>query len=79
MSIISDIFCSILIRKRVLAEHDNRLGKVLLKVGESALKFNSNKYQFRKENTVFWGHIISSEIIRVDPSKIDAITKMLVQ
>ena len=60
---------------KTLAEHDNRLQKVLLKVRESGLKLNKNKCQFRKNSIVFLGHIISSEGIRVDLSKTDAITK----
>ena len=42
---------------------------------ESGLKFNKNKCQFHKNSIVFLGHVISSEGIRVDPSKTDAITK----
>ena len=45
---------------------------------ESGLKFNKNKCQFHKNSIVFLGHIISSEVIRVDPSKTDAITKMFI-
>ena len=60
---------------KTLAEHDNRLQKVLLKVRESGLKLNQNKCQFHKNSIVFLGHIISSEGIRVDLSKTDAITK----
>ena len=40
------------------------------------MKLNKNKCQFRKNTIVFLGHIISSEGIRVDPSKTYAITKM---
>ena len=68
----------IVIWEKTLAEHDNRLRKVLLKVRESGLKLNKNKCQFCKNSIVFLGHIISSEGIRVDPSKTDAITKMSV-
>ena len=68
----------IVIWEKTLAEHDNRLRKVLLKVRESGLKLNKNKCQFCKNSIVFLGHIISSEGIRVDPSKTDAVTKMSV-
>ena len=82
LSIISDIQGSansqddIAIWGKTLAEHDNRFRKVLLKLWESGLKLNKNKRQFCKNSIVFLGHIISSEGIRVDPSKTDAITKM---
>ena len=52
-SIISDIQGSansqddIVISGKILAEHDNRLRKVLLKVRESGLKLDMNKCQFR--------------------------------
>ena len=61
-----------------LLEHDNFLRKVLIKVRESGLKLNKNKCQFRKKSIVFFGHIISSEGIRVDASKTETITKMSV-
>ena len=63
---------------KTLAEHDNRLRKVLLKVRESGLKLTKNKRQFRKNPIVFLGHITSSEGIRVESSKTDTITKMSV-
>ena len=53
LSIISDIQGSansqddIVISGKILAEHDNRLRKVLLKVRESGLKLDMNKCQFR--------------------------------
>ena len=62
--------------EKTLAEHDDCLRKVLLKVRESGLKLNKNKCQFHKESIVFLGHIIPSEGIRVYPSQHVAITKM---
>ena len=62
-SIISDIQGSansqddIVTWGKTLAEHDNRLRKVLLKVRESDLKLNKNECQFRKNSIVFLGHI----------------------
>ena len=74
-SIIFDIQSSansqadIVIWGKSLAEHENRLWKVFLKVRESGLKVNKNECQFRKDSIVFLGHIISSEGIRVDLPK----------
>ena len=42
------------------------------------MKLNENKFQFCKESIVFVRHIISSEGIWVDSSKIDAITNLSV-
>ena len=68
----------IVIWEKTLVEHSNRLRKVLLKVRESGLRLNKNKCQFCKNSIVFLGHIISSEGIKVDPSKTNATTKMSV-
>ena len=61
---------------KIVQEHDKRLRKVFLKVGESGLKLNKTKCQIRKQSIVFLGHIISPEGIKIDPSKTEAITKM---
>ena len=61
---------------KTLQEHDKRLRKVFMKIRESGLKLNKTKCQIRKQSIVFLGHIISSEGIKTDPSKIEAISKM---
>ena len=62
--------------RKVLEEHDERLRKDFLKVRESDLKLNKTKCQIRKQSIMFLGHIISSEGIKIDPSKTEAITKI---
>ena len=47
-----------------------------MKIRESTLKLNKTKCQIRKQSIVFLGHIISSEGIKIDPLKTEAITKM---
>ena len=47
-----------------------------MKVRESDLKLNKTKCRIRKQSIVFLGHIISSEGIKIDPSKTEAITKI---
>ena len=61
--------------RKTLHEHDERLRKVFLKIRESGLKLNKTQCQIRKQSIVFLGHFISSEGIKIDPSKIEAITK----
>ena len=61
---------------RTLAKHNERLITVFFKICKSGLKLNKKKCQIGVESTVFLGHIISSEGIKVDPAKIEAITKM---
>ena len=41
---------------------------------ESGLKLNKTKCQIKKQSIVFLGHIISSEGIKIDSSKTEAIT-----
>ena len=59
---------------KTLQEHDKRQRKVFLKIRESGLKLNKTSCQIRKQSIVFLGHIISSEGIKIDPSKTEAIT-----
>ena len=47
-----------------------------MNVRESGLKLNKTKCQIRKQSIAFLGHIISSEGIKIDPSKTEAITKI---
>ena len=82
-SIISDIPGSansqddFVVSRKTLQEHDKHLRKVFLKIRESGLKLNKTKCEIRKQSIVFLGHIISSKGIKIDPSKTEAITKML--
>ena len=81
-SIISDVPGSansqddIIVWGRTLAEHNERLNKVFLKIRKSGLKLNRKKCQIGVKSIVFLEHIISSEGIKLDPAKIEAITKM---
>ena len=61
---------------KTLQEHDKPLRKVFLKIRESGLKLSKTKCQIRKKSIVFWGQIISSEVIKIDPSKTEAIAKV---
>ena len=61
---------------RTLAKHNERLITVFLKICKSGLKLNKKKCHIGVESTVFLGHIISSEGVKADPAKIEAITKI---
>ena len=50
---------------------------MFLKICKSGLKLNKKKCQIGVNSIVFLGHIISSEGVKVDPAKIEAIIKML--
>ena len=81
-SIISDVPSSansqddIIVWGRTLAEHNEHLKKVFLKIRKSGLKLNKRKCQIQLKSIVFLGNIISSEGIKVDPAKIEAVIKM---
>ena len=49
---------------------------MFLKIRESRLKLNKKKCQIGVKSIVFLVHIVSSEGVKVDPAKIDAITKI---
>ena len=60
-----------------LQVHDESLRNVLLKLRESGLKLNESKCQIRKQSILFLAYIILSGRIKIDASKTEAITKML--
>ncbi|XP_013882267.1 uncharacterized protein K02A2.6 [Austrofundulus limnaeus] len=57
-------------------DHDNHLNAVLKTIKDSGLKLNKAKCHFGKSETRYFGHIISAEGIKPDPTKVEAITKM---
>ena len=60
---------------RTLAEHNELLNKAFLKIRKGGLKLNNKKCQIGLKFIVSLGHIISSESVKIDPAKIEAITK----
>ena len=52
------------------------LNKVFWKIRKSGLKLNKKKFQIGVKSIVLLRHIISSEGVKVDPAKIEAIPKM---
>ena len=58
------------------AEHDQNLYVVLTRLQQHDVRLNEEKCNFSKSEVTFYGHIFSSEGIRADPEKIEAITNM---
>ena len=81
-SIILDILGSgnsqddVIVWGRTLAEYNERSNKAFLEIRKSGLKRNKKKCQIGVKSIVFLRHIISSEGVKVDPAKIEAITKI---
>ena len=65
----------IIIFSRMPEEHTNHLWGVFEKLAKVGLKLKPCKHEFFKTHISFLGHIVSSEGIETDPSKIDAILR----
>ncbi|XP_038574937.1 uncharacterized protein LOC119902683 [Micropterus salmoides] len=59
---------------RSLEEHEERLLKVLDRLGEVGLKVSLDKCQFCLPKVKYLGHIVSADGVSPDPSKIEAVT-----
>lgn len=57
-----------------LEEHEERLIKVLDRLGEAGLKLSLDKCQFCLPQVKYLGHIVSAEGVSPDPQKIEAVT-----
>ena len=55
-------------------EHDRRLRLVLEKLEKAGITLN-DKCQFNVKSIKFLGHIVTSEGIKVDPEKVEAVVK----
>ena len=56
--------------------HDYHLIQVLNKCHEIGLKLNPDKCIFKSTQELFFGHLVTSDGLKLDPSKINAITSM---
>ena len=59
-----------------MAEHDERLNKVLRVVNDAGLKLNLAKCVWRKSELTFLGHKFGKDGVRPDPEKIKAVVNM---
>lgn len=57
-------------------DHDRNLMKLLEKARKENLKLNPKKLKLKMEEVPFIGHILTREGVKIDPSKVEAITKM---
>ena len=70
------IMDDILIWGRTMAEHDQRLKRVLNKAREYNLKLSPSKCEFRKSEITYVGHTVSSEGLKPDSDKLRAVEQM---
>ena len=57
-------------------EHDSILHRVLARARDKGVKFNSDKIQFKISEVEYMGNLISSDGLKPDPKKIEAIVNM---
>ena len=57
-------------------EHDIIVHKVMQRAREMNVRFNKDKTQFKVAEVGYMGHIVSSEGLRADPAKVEAIAHM---
>jgi len=63
----------ILVYSATVEEHEQHLRVVLEKLRQNQLYANSSKCEFWREEVTFLGHILTTEGVSVDPTKIEAI------
>ena len=66
----------ILVWGRTQEEHDERLIKLLQRARDCNLKLNPDKSRIRKTEVLYIGHVLTSDGVKPDASKLEAITKM---
>ena len=57
-------------------DHDENLLKLRKRAHEVNLKFNSKKLNLRKPEVKYTGHVLSSEGLKPDPNKVNAVSEM---
>lgn len=57
-------------------DHDEKLEKLLQRCREQGIRLNKEKSEIRTDEITFLGHRVTSEGLKVDPDKVEAILKM---
>ena len=66
----------ILVCERDIQEHDASLKRVLDRVQDVNLKLNQKKFQIRKEEIAYAGHLLTKDGLKPDPEKVRAVQAM---
>ncbi|XP_019614733.1 PREDICTED: uncharacterized protein K02A2.6-like [Branchiostoma belcheri] len=59
-----------------ISHHDANLKRLMQRCRERGLKLNAEKVKLRQQEVPFHGHLITSQGLKVDPSKVTAVMKM---
>jgi len=66
----------LLVTGKTRQEHDTNLLRCLERARAKGIRFNPDKCKIAVQEVTFFGHVISSNGLKPDPSKIEAITKL---
>lgn len=73
---VTGITDDIVIYGRNRKEHDDNLKAVMERARETGLKFNADKCKIASKELVFFGHTLSADGLKLDPTKVEAINNM---
>ena len=62
--------------EEALIDHDSNVEKLFQRLSEKNIKLNKDKIQFRQKEVQYMGHTLSNEGLKIDKSKIEAITRI---
>ena len=62
--------------KEAVKDHDENLKALLLRARQTNLVFNKDKLRYKLTSVPYMGHLLTSEGLRADPNKIDAVKNM---
>lgn len=63
----------ILIHASTIKEYDDFLNMVLQKLSKEGNTFNKRTCQFGFDKTFFWGHVVSSERVEIEPTRVNGL------
>ena len=70
------IMDDMIIYGKTLEEHDKHLNETLNRIHNAGMKLNKDKCEFQKTSLEYFGHIISSDVIRPNPARVKAISEL---
>ena len=73
---VTGIADDIVIYGKSRAEHDHNLRAVMQRAHEAGIRFNADKCRIGCSELPFFGHIISSTGLKLDPGKVESISNM---
>ena len=74
---ITPLVDDIIVTRRTLEEHDTNLSAMLERAADKNLKLNPDKLTVGVQEVEYFGHIISADGLKPDPTKVKAIQDML--